>query len=463
LVEFSKMQKTVVIVGGGFSGTVLAAHLLRRRLAEATDIVLIERSSKMGRGVAYASRDFPYLLNVPAERLSVDAQNPLQFLRFAQQRTPTVGGGDFLPRALYGDYLEDSLRQAEQNAAAHVRLRRIFAEVSDVLSVDGPKPLQVLMHNHAPILADRVVLALGNPPPPLLPGAAKIHEHSSVRHDPWDLPKSLPADHSVLIVGTGLTMADVALALCDGTGPSPTVHTLSRRGLIPLPQSDFRANAVRGDGEALMASAHSMRALLKSTRAFVREVEALGGDWREAVTFLRHLAPRLWRRLPEPERRRFLRHLLAHWAVHRHRLPPQCGVRIEELRRSGKLLVNAGRIEKIEAQGKQLKVWWRPRGSHSQSTLTVDLLVNAMGPDYVLERSTDPLVKALIGAGMISPDALQLGIRTAHCGACVDAQGKASEQLYYLGPMLRAAHWEATGATELRDHADALAAHLSGA
>jgi hypothetical protein len=32
--------------------------------------------------------------------------------------------------------------------------------------------------------------------------------------------------------------------------------------------------------------------------------------------------------------------------------------------------------------------------------------------------------------------------------------------LFYLGPMLRATHWEATAATELRDHAARLAAHL---
>ena len=44
----------------------------------------------------------------------------------------------------------------------------------------------------------------------------------------------------------------------------------------------------------------------------------------------------------------------------------------------------------------------------------------------------------------------------------MDASGRASEHLYYLGPMLRADHWEATAATELRDHAEQLAAHIAG-
>jgi uncharacterized NAD(P)/FAD-binding protein YdhS len=64
--------------------------------------VLIERNSTMGRGVAYAALDFPYLLNVPAGRLSAESGDPHQFLRYAQARLPNVDGEDFLPRALVG-------------------------------------------------------------------------------------------------------------------------------------------------------------------------------------------------------------------------------------------------------------------------------------------------------------------------------------------------------------------------
>jgi hypothetical protein len=44
----------------------------------------------------------------------------------------------------------------------------------------------------------------------------------------------------------------------------------------------------------------------------------------------------------------------------------------------------------------------------------------------------------------------------------VDADGRSGPRLYYLGPMLRADHWETTAAHELRSHADRLAAHLAG-
>jgi uncharacterized NAD(P)/FAD-binding protein YdhS len=455
-------RNTIAIVGAGFSGTVLAANLLRRPPSNAGDIVLIERGAVMGRGMAYAEREFPYLLNVPAARLSADSQDPLQFLRFAQRRAPGIGGEDFLPRALYGDYLQDVLLQAERAAPKSMRPVRVFGEVRGITRRDAAQPLDVEFADRAPIAADRVILALGNPLPRLLPWARAVDGHPAYRPDPWDLPKTLGAENSVLIVGNGLTMADVVLALSQDADRAPSMHTISRRGLIPLPQTAFRPTAVQDDGEALLARANSIRQVLEVSRELARGVQDTGGDWREVVTFIRHLAPTLWRRLPEKERRRFMRHLQAHWDIHRHRLPPQLGERIASLRRSGTLQVNAGRIDSATAAGDQLRVTWRPRGNRGSAvTLTVDMVVNATGPDYSLRHSADPLLNSLRAAGLVSGDALDLGLRTALNGACVDAQGAASRHLYYLGPMLRASHWEATAATELRNHAEKLAAHLA--
>jgi uncharacterized NAD(P)/FAD-binding protein YdhS len=134
---------------------------------------------------------------------------------------------------------------------------------------------------------------------------------------------------------------------------------------------------------------------------------------------------------------------------------------LENLRRSGKLRVRAGRIQEVLAVDRgRLAVSWRPRGSGATAQLIVDMVVNATGPNYNIERATDPLIISLRAAGLVSADALQLGMRTARFGACVDAQGRASERLFYLGPMLRADHLDATAAAELTHHVEQLAAHL---
>ncbi len=464
LVEFSRMQYTVVIVGGGFSGTVLAVNLLRRPPTIPTDIILIERSERMGQGVAYARRGFPYLLNVAAARLSVNAADSLDFLRFARREHPSATAEDFLPRSVYGDYLEDALRLAEAAAPPQVRLRRICADVQAIEATDEHR-LQVMSAQHAPIAADRVVLALGNPPPPLMPWAEEVQHCRGYLHDPWQVPGELLAGHAVLVVGNGLTMADVVLAVTEERESAPLMHTLSRRGLVPQAQTAHRADPagdpLRDDGEWLMSAAHSLRTLLRRVRRAAHDTEARGGDWRTVITLVRAFAPQLWRKMPQSERRRFVRHLQPFWSVHRHRQPPHSAQRIDQLRDAERLQVKAGRVQKMAETEGRIKVWWQPRGAEDCESMQVDWVINALGPNYVLERTTDPLTQSLLRSGMISPDPLQLGLRTGPHGACIDRQGRLSPRLYYLGPMLRADHWETTGTAELLQWAEDLAEHLT--
>ncbi len=456
------MQRTIVIVGAGFCGSVLAANLLRRPGAGRMNIVLIERGTSLGRGVAYASHDVPYVLNVPAGRLSVDPDDPLHFLRYVRQSHPDADAEDFMPRAMYGDYLQEVLDQAESGAPAGVVLRRLFGEVIGIERSPDTRSLTVRVAGREPIAADHVVLALGNPVSAVHPWAQGLLRHPAYFHDPWSVPRSFRAAQSVLIVGTGLTMVDVALALSLEGGRVPLVRTISRHGLLPLGQTIFQPKAVQGDGEILLSNASSIRRVLSVSRALAERVEAMGGDWREVVTFIRHLAPELWQRLPDRERRRFLRHVRSYWDIHRHRVPSHMAARIDHMQRSGRLKVYAGRIRELVPEGDELRVIWRRRGSAENESFAVNAVINATGPDYALKHSTDVLVRSLRAQGLVSEDPLSLGLRTARDGACVDAQGSVGVGLYYLGPMLRADHWEATAVPELRAHAEQLARHLAG-
>jgi uncharacterized NAD(P)/FAD-binding protein YdhS len=455
------MRDAIVIVGAGFCGTVLTINLLRKPGATPLDVTLVERSSAMHRGVAYAMRDHPYLLNVPAGRLSADSSDPQQFIEFARSRVAGVDAEDFLPRSLYGDYLEELLLRTQREATQHARLERINDEVLDLRRI-GARQIEVVFARRPALRANRVVLAVGNPPPALPGWLEGLRDHAAVRADPWDLPQDLREHHSVLIVGNGLTMVDAALALSSDPRRTPNLHTLSRRGLIPLTQTAFKHCAACGDGEELLTATNSMRGLLRAVCRLAQRVENAGGDWREAVTFVRNLAPQLWDRLPPAERARFVRHVQPHWDVHRHRVPPPLAERLVQLRARGKLHINAGRVQQVIAQGERLQVSWRGRGRNPGATLSVDAIVNATGPDYDLERSREPLLRSLRERGLIAPDALRLGLRTDPSGACVSARGERTEDLYYLGPMLRADYWEATAVAELRGHAERLAQHLRG-
>jgi uncharacterized NAD(P)/FAD-binding protein YdhS len=455
--------RTIAIVGGGFSGTVLAAHLLRLSYWKPLRVVLVERTGQFGRGVAYAGSGYPYVLNVPAGRMSASSRDPMEFLKFARQRQPGATSDEFLPRSLFGEYLESLLQEAEIGCPPHVRLERIQGDVQSIERVGGVQGLRLQLADGRLLSADEVVLALGNPPPARLPGADALGPDQYIA-SPWMAPPPVQAGETILAMGTGLTMADAIVAGADRSGDQVIFHAISRHGLIPPSQTSFRFSheSCEGDsGVLLRAASFSARRLMRAVRELAKDMERQGGDWREAVTFVRNLAPALWQRLSTRERRRFLRHARIYWDIHRHRLPQQTLAALEQLRQDEKLHLHAGQLINLALHGERVRVQWRPRGSTETSTLLVDRVINCTGPDYNPQRSQDPLLKSLLSQGHVIADSLGLGLRTSTHGALIDARGRVATDLYYIGPMLRADHWESTAAQELRGHAERLARHLT--
>jgi uncharacterized NAD(P)/FAD-binding protein YdhS len=453
--------RCIAIVGAGFCGTITAVNLLRESHVEPLRILLIDRDPH-ARGTAYAAHPHPYLLNVPAGRMSALSSDPLDFLHFAQRIEPKVTAEDFLPRAVYGDYLQETLAAAERSAPAHVRLERVRGAVCS-LDLAGPDDSFVLgFQDGREITATEVVLALGNPPPAQLRGATALRGSTRIVEDPWSKSEPFRDDDTVLVVGTGLTMADIVVsAMQTGRGPA-RVYAISRHGLVPPRQTAFRNAHSEFDPLPLLhAASFSMHRLFRQVRQICREAEQRGGDWREAITFVRSLVPRLWSRLPVRERKRFLRHVRVYWDIHRHRLPVSTRDAIDELRDKQRLVVRAGHVLLLQPNADRVRVTWQPRGQDRPATLLVDRVINCTGPDYRCESSRDPLVHDLMTKGLIQPDGLATGLRTTPTGLVLNALGRPTRGLYYVGPLLRADHWEATAVHELREHAKNLAQQLT--
>jgi uncharacterized NAD(P)/FAD-binding protein YdhS len=454
--------RTIAIIGGGFCGTVLAANLLRRASAQPSRIILIERREQLGRGVAYQATAHRPLLNVPAARMSADAQDPLQFARFARRRDPALGAQQFLPRELYGDYLQQLLRDAAQAAPAGMTFESIRGEANALHRINGNGPYLIGLSEGRRLFADDVVLACGDPPPVESPWVTGLAQHPSYIADPHRHGALGTGCGRLLLIGTALTMADVAIAAA-AQNPQLELHALSRHGLLPAVQADSgaqSANAVPDFRACLAPGQIGARCLLRAFRALTRDLQRRGGDWLDVVNAARVAAPELWQRMPAAERNRFLRHVRVYWDVHRHRMPPATGAQLARLRQAGRLRIHAGRLRVIEDAGGRLRVRWRPRGATAVRELTVDRVIDCSGSGGRLGQTRDPLLRDLMATGLAVADPSGLGWLTGPHGALIDRDGRAARHLYYLGPMLRAAHWEATAVGELRVHAQQLAAAL---
>jgi uncharacterized NAD(P)/FAD-binding protein YdhS len=451
--------RTLAIVGGGFSGTTLAIQLLRRQSDAPLRVVVIEPRAELGAGVAYAARDYPYPLNVAAGQMSLDAANPQDFLDYLHAESIQAGAADYLPRQVYGEYLRSRLAAARAAAPEHLGCEHRRARALQVRRA-VPGPWQLWLDDGGILVADQVVLALGNPPPACPDALRALSGSSAVIQDPWSIGAHGNFE-SVLLLGSGLTMIDAALRLAAIRPRLRHIHVLSRHGLLPQPQAGASPQATPTNIATRLAEhSGSVLGLFRALRGAARDHIAAGGDWREVLTQLRPRLPVIWRSLDERERRRFLRHLRSWWEVFRHRVPTGPLMAVRNLERQGVLETHAGRVLELNDVQGCVEVIWRPRGARRTRTWLVDRVVNCTGPDHRVAESTDPLVRSLLATGLIRADALGLGVDVAPDYRVLGAAGLPVNGLHYLGPWLRARDWEATAVPELRAHAAALARHL---
>jgi len=456
----------IAIVGAGFSGTTLAIHLLKEAASAASPrnlrIALIDPRSEIGAGVAYATRDYPYPLNVAAGQMSVDSARPGDFLDYLKSQGIHAAAGDYLPRQVYGDYLR--ARFAEARAAAPPNVEFVHHRASAWQLRRNDDRWLLWLDDGTPLPADDVVLAFGNPPPAMPSELVRLAHSARYISDPWSIGTFANQEDigSVLLVGSGLTMVDAALRLAALRPRVRSIHVLSRHGWIPEAQASASLPAIKPDvAGALEAARGSTRRLVRAFRELTNAVDGAGGAWREVMALARGQLVAQWHALDQAQRARFLRHVRSSWEVNRHRVPAGPLSAVRSLARSGVLDVHAGRLEEVNELDDAVEVIWRPRGATRTRAWLVDRIVNCTGPECRATRVADPLVQSLLSSGTIRPDPLSLGIDIASDGRPIARDGVPVDRLYYIGPWLRARDWEATAVPELREHAATLARALA--
>lgn len=450
----------ITIIGSGFCGTALAVQLLTRAQGPLR-ISLINRSGRLARGLAYGTRSASHILNVPAERMSLFPERPSDFLEFVRRQLPDARPGDFLPRRFYGDYLQDRLGHAIAEAAPGVRFSSLCQQVVEL--IDQGDHLRLVLDDGESLDSRQVIIATGNFAPSTPSALQSLADDPRYLRDPWQegALDRIPEDARVLLLGTGLTMYDMALALQDH-GHRGQVTALSRRALLPHAHRDNAQHPLLPELPESFQQPMRLNERVTNLRRLIREAAKDGHDWRDLVAALRPLTPHIWQQLSDTERRRFLRHLQPYWDVHRHRAAPPVAQRIAELRNRGQLQVRAGRLLRAHAEDDGLQLEFRPRGHGKPVRERFDFLINCTGPSTDLRNIDEPLLEGLLNRGQIVQDANRLGLHTGVDYRLLDATGKAHPNLFLLSPMLRASHWESTAVPELRQHAERLAIQLLG-
>lgn len=431
----------VLIVGGGASGVLAAAHLLRSD--PQARVTLVEPRDRIGLGLAYSTPDQNHLLNVRAGNMSALADDPRHFLDWLGTKGHDAAPDSFVSRRIYGEYLADLLSVWRRGRPA--RFRRAHGICTGL--TEGPLGIVATFDDGTVQLADHAILATGHSQP-------RPADDSAIQ-PAWDPIPTLSPDASVLILGTGLTMVDQVLSLLDA-GFEGRITAISRRGL--LPRAHRPTTPLRLGPQDIPFGAPTS-ALCRWLRTLVRGAERNGGTWRDAMDAVRPYVRRIWRSLPPVERARFLRHGQRWWDIHRHRMPPGSEARLLAAMADGQLVLLKGDVQRVDRSVTGILATYRPYRDATTCTLTASLAIDARG---LRGRPADsPLLAGLLHEGIARMDTLGIGLDIANDGSVIRADGTRSPRLSAIGPVSRAAFWEITSIPDIRDEAAALAGRIA--
>ena len=441
----------VVVVGSGFSAIATVCNLIEL-LPPSSSVVVIGDDPGFGRGTAYRTELYLHRLNVPAGRMSLFPDRPDAFVEWLGDRKRPLREGDFASRQDYGLYVRDTLAALLRSKRSHCRVDFIRAKATGCIERYGTM-LGFLLDNGDEVAGRNIALCLGvgNAALPVEIAELSAEARSQVIKNPWRLSwlQRVRANDRVAILGSGLTMIDQVLALY-AHGFKGHIDVLSRRGLIPHGHAKAPKPAAHLDLDSLPTN---VSGLLHRLRRESRQA----GDWRSVMDGLRPQTQALWHRLPEIERRRFLRHALPWWNIHRHRVAPDVFDRFQRMVESGQVSIHAGFLSQI-GEGSGLTLSYRVRGSQEFQALKADWIVNCTG----LERagiSHSPLLREMLKQRLIEADQLGLGI-------AVDPQsrvlrgGTSDPTTYAVGALTAGQFWEITAVPDIRVQARKVASSI---
>ncbi|WP_332718273.1 FAD/NAD(P)-binding protein [Pelagibacterium mangrovi] len=440
-------QISIVIVGGGASGVLLAAHLLSDPAAHVR-VTLIEKSDRVGHGMAYSTENPDHVLNVPAKGMSAFPDDPDHFFRWLHALDPSVTPDTFPPRARYGHYLSQLLAGLDEGADRQ-RLYIVNARCEAI--EETARGVEVRLDDGSSLVAHAAVLAVG-------------HEERQVRGHDLAVRAGSQADTPidpyarVLVLGSGLSMVDAWLTLAGRHHKGP-ILVVSRHGRLPREHAPSTPIAL---DEADIAFGTSMSAFVRWFRRLVRDAVAAGGDWRDAVDGLRPFTQKIWQSWSVATRRRFLTHVRPLWNIHRHRLPPDLFARLRAAAESSQLTLIAGEYLGVEREpeGKDVVATIRRRGLTETEELQVARVYDCGGVSVNIFQSSNPLIQRLVASGRVRPDPLRIGLEVTSDCAVVDAEGHASRRIFAVGPLTRSQFFEIESVPEIRVQAAELARRL---
>lgn len=434
-------MKSIAIIGGGFSGLCCLAALVRHA-AVPLHVTIYHPDNALGRGKAYSTQDPEHLLNVRAGAMGAHAGAEDGFHQWITAQGLDYKAADFVPRMVYGRYLDHELAQTLVAAQAKgLRIFRVHENALHVRAQDHKLVVDTATGPHGVShLHDAVILACGNDRPRMPVLGAGVARHAGWWPHPYQADRYADIQKAghVIIIGSGLSMID-ALVTLRRTGYDGDITALSRHGQIPMAHVESSTAFAWTDDD--LRGLTSPARVLRHVRA---QAAITGADWRDVLDGIRGHANDIWRGFSPTDRARAARYM-SFWNTRRHRIPQQMHDMASTMIAQGQLRLLAGRVEKLEAIGSSLYVYGSAGVQEGQ------IVINCLGYDYSIRPQDGSLLSRLAAAQMMTlaegfpqPVGTAGGLHKQHA-------------LYGVGPLWQGHLIESTAVRDIRGQADQVA------
>ena len=125
----------------------------------------------------------------------------------------------------------------------------------------------------------------------------------------------------------------------------------------------------------------TLTALMRYVRNAIAEHQQQGGHWQAVINALRPFSHAIWKALSTHDRRRFLRHVFAYWNIHRHRLPHNVALTIQQMQDDGQLKIIPGKIVELTLNdhGMTALIKQRAKKHVPPKAITAQTFINCAG------------------------------------------------------------------------------------
>ena len=354
-------DKHIAIVGFGASGLLTFFNLVKNYQPSSNKLIIkvFEKNHNLPKGIAYSTKNFNHLLNVPVCKMGICEEDREHFLKWLNKKGYKYQKNDFVPRQIFGIYLEDILSESLKIAdKKQISYEFITKEVSEIIMKNKNYIIDGNVYNYC-------VLATG----------VQLRNSSN---NFWNIDvESYLNDKEIHILGCGLTAFDLIISLKD-LNYSGQIFLHSRTNKKP---QKHKISEIINKIESPLNLEDSLLPLSQIFRKFTKSCKK-SDNWRDVFDSIRPITQKFWQNLSQEKKKRFMRHCFRMWNIHRHRCPELQYKIIEELMNYGRLLF-------------------------LQKPIESNRFIDCSGFDYCPESE---LISSLIKNQIIEKDELELGI-----------------------------------------------------